>query len=143
MNINTLKPPAVNEYCMLSQELLSALGELAERKTLREYAHYYAASAFFGKEKYDEVERVILSHLEARDRCELISCSISSGTIYDSGAVQFHILKGRLFEFYDYTEMSACFIRLYHIRDLSNNKEWVAMYIDENPATPWWAEERL
>ncbi|WP_456474958.1 hypothetical protein [Candidatus Pyrohabitans sp.] len=128
---------------MLTRDLLSALEVLSERKNIREYASYYAASAFFRTEKYEEVERVILSHLEGRKNSELISCTLSSGIISDSGNVQFHILKGRVFEFYDYKEMSACFIRLYHLQDLSNGKEWVALYIDENPSTPWWAEERL
>ncbi len=143
MNINTLKARGVKEYCMLTRELLDAVEEIAERKSVKEYSGYLAASAFFEKGRYDEVERLILSRLEARDEGELISCRISSGAIFDSRREQFKILRGRLLEFYDYAKMSACFIRLYYLRDLGSRREWVALYIDENPATPWWAEERL
>ena len=128
---------------MLVRELLDAVGEIAERKSVREYSGCLAASAFFEREKYGEVERLILARLEARSGGELISCRISSGTIFDFCREQFKILRGRLLEFYDYAEMSACFVRLYQLRDPRTNREWAALYIDENPSSPWWAEERL
>ena len=142
MNINTLKAGSVKEYCMLTRELLASVERIAERKSIREYSGYVAASAFFSGEKYGEAEELVLSSLKARGGGELISCTISSGTIFDSRREQFKILRGRLLEFYDYAEMSACFVRLYHLRDL-RGREWVALYIDENPSTPWWTEERL
>ncbi len=128
---------------MLAEEILSALEGLADEKKVREYGGYYAGSAFFRSERYEEAEKVVLSLLEARGECEVISCRVSSGKILDSGALQFRILKGRLIEFYDYAEMSACFIRLYVLKDVRSGREWAALYIDENRATPWWAEERV
>jgi hypothetical protein len=69
---------------------------------------------------------------------EKIENDISAGEIVDCGLKQFEILKGKLFEIYDYDSTTAIFIRLYHVK---GEKEWLALYIDENPDTPWWGDK--
>ncbi len=72
---------------------------------------------------------------------EKILCSIERGDVIDSGVKGFSIHRGTVLELYDYEEMTVAFIRLYHLSD--GKKEWLAIYVDENPKTPWWKlEER-
>ncbi|NOZ59784.1 MAG: hypothetical protein GXO66_09480 [Euryarchaeota archaeon] len=126
---------------MLAAELLSTLEGLAERSTLREQGGCYAASAFFAAERYPEVEALVAGFLEGLEGGELISCQVSAGRILDQGQEHFEILRGRLFEFYDYEELSSSIVRLYHLRDPGSGREWCALYVDETSASPWWAEE--
>ncbi len=141
MNINTLKGGSVKKYCMLTRRLLSHLQHLAERSSFMENAGCYAASAFFSGKDYTEVEKKLSRLLESLHGGELISCEISSGKIIDQREEHFLILRGRFFEFYNYEETSACFIRLYLLKELRGEKVWCAMYVDENPRSPWWTEE--
>jgi hypothetical protein len=67
---------------------------------------------------------------------EKIASILQNGEIFDSGTVHFKILAGFIIEFYDYKHKTSVFIRIYQISD--GKKEWIAVYIDQNPKTPWW-----
>jgi hypothetical protein len=67
---------------------------------------------------------------------EKIASILQNGEIFDSGTVYFKILAGFIIEFYDYEHKTSVFIRIYQISD--GKKEWIAVYIDQNPKTPWW-----
>ena len=70
---------------------------------------------------------------------EEIYCRLGDGEITDRGVKSLRIGRGVFIEYYDYQEMSVVFIRLYAME--SGDRRWTALYIDENPETPWWTKD--
>ena len=125
----------------LSRKILEELEELAQKSSVREYSGYISTSAFFKAETLSEVkERVEKTLKKLSENGELISLEICSGMVVDTGRESFKIAGGKVYEYYHYETMTSLFIRLYRIED--KGKSWIALYIDENPHSPWWAEER-
>lgn len=125
---------------MLTEKILSELKSVSKSQNIRKHGKYIAGSAVFDSKHFDYAAdkiNFILTPVVASG--EKISNEIKAGEIVDSGVKQFKILKGIFIEIYDYKTMTVAFVRLYHIGD--KNKEWVALYIDENPSTPWWGKE--
>jgi hypothetical protein len=79
------------------------------------------------------IESVLDSHLKGGEK---IVSKLKGGEILDSGKASFTILGGFVVEFYEYETTTSVFIRNYNIAD--GKKDWIAVYIDQNPATPWW-----
>lgn len=99
---------------------------------------YTTGHATFDVSDFDRVlKRINQAIAPILKNGEKIENDISAGSITDCGLKQFEILKGKFFEVYDYDSTTAIFIRLYHVK---GEKEWLALYIDENPDTPWWGE---
>ncbi|MEK6977169.1 MAG: hypothetical protein AABX40_02055 [Candidatus Hydrothermarchaeota archaeon] len=125
---------------MIALELLEGLADIAKTRSRREAGGYVVAHATFEVGAYDEVlgrlEQAVKPYREAGEE---IACAISSGHIIDSGVVQYAIRRGAAMEIYDYRTNTVAFLRLYHLE--GGGKEWLALYIDENPSTPWWSEE--
>lgn len=124
---------------MLTEKILSAFKSISKSQSVRKHGKYITGSATFDSKHFDYVAdkiNFILAPIVASG--EKIASEITKGEIVDSGAKQFEILKGIFIEVYDYKTMSVAFVRLYQISD--KNKEWLALYIDENPSTPWWSE---
>ncbi len=127
----------------LSEGILEKLEAFAEEKKLRRFKDYISASVFASAENYEALEVRLEEKLEELSaEGEVIALEVGSGRVVDSGKESFLILRGRVFEYYQYREMISLFLRLYHLKDKRTEKEWVALYIDENPSTPWWSEER-
>jgi hypothetical protein len=124
----------------LVKDIIAAVKDLAQGHQIREEGGYSVVSAFFESTDYDKVWGLISPLLRKQaERGELIEGTISRGGITDSGVSGFEIVKGMFVELYDYPTTTAFFLRLYHLK--SDKKEWVALYIDKNPKTPWWSEE--
>ncbi len=127
----------------LSEDILKELESFAREKKVRRYRDYVSASLFSKAENYNAIEQRIEEKLgKLSGEGEVIAIKIDSGKVIDTGKESFLILRGRVFEYYQYKEMVSLFLRLYHIKDRVTEKEWIALYIDENPSTPWWSEER-
>lgn len=124
----------------ITDALLESVGPIATKVKKRSHKGYISGSAFFPVERYNEVlDRLERLTEEVARGGEKISVDVSRGSIVDSGLPQFKIAKGRGIELYDYETTTAAFIRVYHIK--SSDNEWIALYVDENPHTPWWSEE--
>lgn len=125
---------------MIALELLEGLADIAKTRSRREAGGYVVAHATFEVGAYDEVlGRIEQAVKPYRGAGEEIACAISSGHITDSGVVQYAIRRGAAMEIYDYRTSTVAFLRLYHLE--GGGREWLALYIDENPSTPWWSEE--
>lgn len=124
----------------IAERIASELKDISKTRDLRKHEGYSAATVILAKEHYAEAKRRInaLADLIAANG-EKILCSVGRGDVVDSGMKGFSIRRGVVLELYDYEEMSAAFIRLYHLSD--GKKEWLALYVDENPKTPWWKKE--
>ena len=95
-----------------------------------------AMSIIEGKDP-DEVGKRVENVLEKYvTNGEKIITKIDGGEIFDSGKAYFNILGGYVIEFYEYKSTTSVFIRIYRISD--DIKDWIAVYIDQNPTTPWW-----
>jgi len=99
---------------------------------------YVAGSAFLDAERFgealEEIERAIGPIVGSGEK---ISCELGKGGVVDCTVRGFEVLKGHLFEVYSYESLTAAFIRVYLLKD--KEREWIAVYIDENPQTPWWS----
>ncbi|MFH1773698.1 MAG: hypothetical protein ABH874_01920 [Methanobacteriota archaeon] len=122
---------------MLTEKILLEFKSISKSQSVRKHGKYIAGSAAFDSKHFDYVAdkiNLILAPIAASG--EKIASEITKGEIADSGAKQFEILKGIFIEVYDYKATSVTFVRLYLVGD--KNKEWLVLYIDENPSTPWW-----
>ncbi len=123
----------------LVEEIFEAIASTSKTKKIRTHGKYTTGHATFDMENFDNVVSKIKEATEPiLKNGEKIENDISGGEIVDCGQKQFEILKGKFFEIYDYGSTTAIFIRLYHVK---GEKEWLALYIDENPDTPWWGED--
>lgn len=125
---------------MLTEKILSELKDVSKSQNIRKHGKYITGSATFDSKHFDYAADKINSVLAPIiANGEKILNEIKNGEVVDSGIKQFKILRGIFIEVYDYKTMTVTFLRLYQISD--KNKEWLALYIDENPSTPWWGKE--
>lgn len=125
---------------MLTEKIISEFKGISKSQNIRKHGKYTAGSATFDSKHFGYVaDRINLVLVSIAASGEKIAGKIAGGEIFDSGVKQFKILRGFFIEVYDYKTMTVAFVRLYQISD--KNKEWAALYIDENPSTPWWNEE--
>jgi len=123
----------------LTEEIFDSLVDISKTKKIRTRGKYITGHATFDVSDFDNVLDVVNQTLEPMlKNGEKIENKIRGGEIVDCGLKQFEILRGKFFEVYDYGSTTAIFIRLYHVK---GEKEWLALYIDENPDTPWWGED--
>ena len=120
---------------MFTEKILEELRDISDEQKIRKNREYIVGFATFFSKNFEEILKRVEKTLN--NESEKIIC-IGKGEIIDSGAKQFEIKKAVFMEYYDYPSTTAVFIRLYKIR---NKKEWISLYIDENPITPWWSEE--
>ncbi|MFQ6136726.1 MAG: hypothetical protein ACE5PM_06065 [Candidatus Hydrothermarchaeales archaeon] len=127
----------------LTEEIFSEVKAISKTQEIREHGRYTTGTAIFDVTNFDVVLGSINQVVDPIVKNgEKIACQIEHGEVIDSNIKGFEILKGVSIELYDYPSTTASFIRLYHLKD--KGKEWLALYIDENPETPWWTkEERL
>lgn len=124
-----------------TEELFSAVKEKSEYCRIRKKGHYTTGAARFSASEYSAVLEQVEEKLEPILRNgEKIICHVGEGEIIDCGIRQFKVKKGTFMEVYDYSKTTAIFIRLYSISN--GAEEWLALYIDENPITPWWSKEK-
>lgn len=122
-----------------TEELLSGI-EGAEYRRIRKKEGYVTGAARFPASEYRRVFRHVEEKLEpVLQKGEKILCSLREGEIIDCGIKQFRIKKGAFIEVYDYSRTAVMFIRLYLVSGGAG--EWLALYVDENPSTPWWDEK--
>ncbi len=123
----------------LAKKIVGRLKRIADASSARKFKDYEAASLIFDSARYEDVIKGLNEILgEIAKNGEVISSNFSVGEVVDSGTKHSDILRGMLYEVYDYKAMSSAFIRVYHLK---KDKEWLALYIDENPHTPWWGKE--
>ena len=125
----------------LTEKLLEDLRSVSRNQNVRRNQEYFTGSAFFEVVQFDRVIDRITKVIEpiVIDGEKILN-RIDGGNIFDSGDFLFQIKRGVFFEVYDYRELTATFIRLYHLFDPGTKNEWLALYIDENPSTPWWSK---
>lgn len=134
----TLSRTKRGDTVTLAGEIIDSLGNISKTKKIRTRGKYITGHATFDVDNFDNVISKIKKTVEPiLKNGEKIENDISAGEIIDCGQKQFEILKGKFFEIYDYGSTTAIFIRLYHVR---GEREWLALYVDENPDTPWWGE---
>jgi len=123
----------------IAQRTLERLKEISKSNSLKRFKEYEAASLIFDISNYEDVILGINDVLkDIAENGEVISSTFGEGKVVDSGAKHLEVIRGMLYEVYDYDALSSAFIRLYHLK---GEKEWLALYVDENPHTPWWDEE--
>lgn len=123
----------------LVEEILKSLSEISKTEKIRDRGKYTTGHATFDVGDFDNVISKIKEAIKPiLKNGEKIENDIGRGEIVDCGQKQFDILKGKFFEIYDYDKTTAIFIRLYHVK---GERGWLALYIDENPDTPWWGDE--
>ncbi len=123
----------------LAEEMLDSLADISKTKKIRMRGKYTTGHATFDVDNFDNVISKIKEAIgPVLKNGEKIENDISAGKIVDCGLKQFEIRKGKFFEVYDYDSTTAIFIRLYHVK---GEREWLALYVDENPDTPWWGED--
>lgn len=124
----------------ISQKIFDELKEHAREAKERKSENGNAFSLIFKNLSFGSVKSVIEKTIENFEG-EKIICEINHGKIIDLGKESFEIVKGMLFELYDYKNLSSCFLRLYEIREKGKERAWVSCYIDENLLSPWWSKE--
>jgi hypothetical protein len=123
----------------LAEKIFDSIALISKTKKIMTRGKYVTGHSTFDVSDYDNVILKIKKTLEPiLKNGEKIENDISAGEIVDCGLKQFEILRGKFFEVYDYGSTTAIFIRLYHVK---GEKEWLALYVDENPETPWWGED--
>ncbi len=123
-----------------TDELLAGLEAESEFCSIRRKGRYVTGAARFPAVMYSLVLEHVNGGLKPILRNgEKITCRIEAGEIVDCGVKQFTVERGTYIEVYDYSTTTAIFIRLYVIS--SGEDEWLALYIDENPSTPWWSKK--
>lgn len=124
----------------LTSEIIDSLTKLSDSRKLQKNEGFIVGSAILKGVNVEEVKKHIDSVLERhKTGGELIVSKLVSGRIVDGGVLSFNILGGYVTEFYEYESTTSVFIRNYRISD--GSKEWVAVYVDENPKTPWWERD--
>jgi hypothetical protein len=120
------------------QASLKSISKLQRKNVRRDFV---SAMSIIEEKDIEVVEEKIENALESHlPNGEKIVSEIKVGDIIDGGNPYFKILGGYVIEFYDYDTTTSVFIRNYLISD--GGKDWVAVYIDQNPKTPWWNQDQ-
>ncbi len=125
----------------LTEKILEDIKSISRNQNVKRNERYVTGCAFFDVVHFDRIVDGITRAIEpiVMDGEKILN-RIDGGKIFDSGEFLFQIKKGVFFEVYDYKELAATFVRLYHLFDPGSRNEWLALYIDENPSTPWWSK---
>ncbi len=121
-------------------EIQSALKPLSkvQNKNVRE--GFTTATSIIENSDVESIRRLVETVLAPYlANGEKISSTLSKGEIFDGGKAYFEILSGQIIEYYHYPSTTSLFIRIYKIS--SGEKDWIAIYLDENKNTPWWEKE--
>jgi hypothetical protein len=124
---------------MIIDKVIEKLKEKAEIFKLNEYKGLRSLYMKFNIEHEREVRALVSDILGeyVRDG-EIIEMIVKSGLFVDMGMETIRIKRGFIWEYYHHPETIHYYIRLLH---LTNSSDWIALYIDENPLTPWWSGE--
>ena len=123
----------------IGETIIDSISDISKTKKINTRGKYVACHATFDAGDFDNVISKIKETIAPiLENGEKIENDIQKGEIVDCGIRQFEILRGKFLEVYDYDKTTAVFIRLYHVK---GEREWLALYIDENPDTPWWGDE--
>ncbi len=122
----------------LFDAILTALDTEFGSATVQTRGVYRTANKKFAAEAFQTVRKQLHGILEEWQSAGETLVIDGKGRINDSGKVQFDIEPGLLVEYYHYEQMTVLFIRLYRVHERRTGKVWTALYLDENPQTPWW-----
>jgi hypothetical protein len=127
----------------LIDNLYDELKDMAEAKSIRSLGLYRVLSMVFKPSFFNDVASVVDKlTTKATANGERISCRISYGEVVDMGLKSMDVTDGFYIELYNYQYATVYHIRIYKFK--SGDREWCALYVDENPETPWWTrDERI
>ncbi|RMF89583.1 MAG: hypothetical protein D6733_05980 [Methanobacteriota archaeon] len=120
-----------------TEDILRALQDISGISKSGHDAGLSVGMAIIDDSDLDEVGRRIEAALEPHaSHGEKMVSRLMDGEILDCGTGYFRIRGGYVVEFYEYEKGASVFIRSYLISD--GTKEWIAVYVDENPRSLWW-----
>jgi len=124
---------------MIIEDIMDSLNKYSITSRLNVYRGLRSLYIKFNEGLFEKIDETINNILwRYRSNGEIIGLRISNGVFIDMGIETIKILKGYIWEYYDYQRYTHYYIRLLH---LSDGERWIALYIDENPLSPWWSEE--
>jgi len=124
----------------LIDNLYDELKDAAEVKSIRSLGLYRVLSMIFKPEFFNDVAGIVDElTIKAAANGERISCRISYGEVVDMGSKSIDVTDGFYIELYNYQYTTVYHIRIYKFK--SGDREWCALYVDENPETPWWIRD--
>lgn len=121
----------------LIDELYDELKDRAEVKSVRGLGLYRVLSMIFKPELLEDIVNAVDS-LTIKKAGERIRCKLSYGEVVDMGLKSMDITDGVYIELYNYESTTVYHVRIYKFK--GGGREWVALYVDENPETPWWVK---
>lgn len=123
----------------LIDELHDELKSRAEVKSVRSLGLYRVLSMIFKPEFLNDIVNTVDSlTIKTAASGERIKCKLSYGEVVDMGLKSMDITDGVYIELYNYESTTVYHVRIYKFK--SEDKEWIALYVDENPETPWWVK---
>ena len=123
-------------------KLVMKLESSIKQKMINKYKNIRTVFLRISPDNINDAIKYIEEILEEyKGRSEIIKLLIKEGYFMDTGIETLEIEYGLIWEIYDYPTFTHYLIRLLKIIEKSNNRNWVAIYIDENPDTAWWTEE--
>jgi len=124
---------------MLLDDIINSLSSLAGEFKLNKFKELRSLYMKFDVKYEREVRNIVFNSVSKYIRDgEVIELIVKDGIFIDTGMETLRVKKGFVWEFYYYPKMVHYFIRQFYI---INDREWIALYIDENPLSPWWSEE--
>ncbi|MFQ6124998.1 MAG: hypothetical protein ACE5R6_10410 [Candidatus Heimdallarchaeota archaeon] len=82
-----------------------------------------------------------LSTIIVGENGELISVDVGKGEIFDMGEKYFEIIKGHLFECYQYEKESFAYIRVFQEKKTDDKEVWVSFDMDFLEKSAWFKEK--
>ncbi len=130
------------ENITLLDKLVTKLESNIRQKLINKYKNMRTVFLRISPDDINDAVKYIEEILEEyKGRSEIIKLLINEGYFMDTGIETLKIEYGLIWEIYDYPTFTHYLIRLLKIIGKSNNRNWIAIYIDENPDTAWWTEE--
>ena len=124
---------------MIIDKVIDKLEDKAITLKLNEYKSLRSLYMKFDANYEEEIRKVVSDILGSYIRDgEIIEMVVKSGLFIDMGMETIRIKRGFIWEYYHYPETTHYYIRLLHLTDAN---DWIALYVDENPLTPWWSGE--
>jgi len=124
---------------MIIEDVIDSLDKYSVTSKLNIYRGLRSLFIKFNENLFQKLtENIHNILLKYRNNGEIIKLKISDGVFIDMGIKTLKVLEGYIWEYYDYQKYTHYYIRLLH---LSDGEKWIALYIDENPLSPWWSEE--
>ncbi|MEM1546789.1 MAG: hypothetical protein QXY40_04580 [Candidatus Methanomethylicia archaeon] len=127
----------------LIDELYDRLKDKADIKSVRSLGLYRVLSMMFKYDFFNDVTSIVDDlTIKAAVNGERIKCRLSYGEVVDMGLKSIDVIDGFYIELYNYQSTTVYHIRIYRFKN--KDREWCALYVDENPETPWWiGDERI